>query len=103
MVCISAVGTTMGLTWPLLSLILDRSGVSSGLIGLSAASQSMSIFAVAPLAPRIVAKFGVLRTAIGAIVSATAMLALLPLHIDPYGWMPIRFLLGASVSLLFIA
>jgi MFS family permease len=103
MICISAVGTTMGLTWPLLSLILDSRRISSGLIGLSAASQSMAIFAVAPLAPRIVARFGVLRTALGAILSATVMLALLPLTIDPYGWMPIRFLLGASVSLLFIA
>lgn len=93
----------MGLTWPLLSLILDSRGFSSGLIGLSAASQSLSIFAVAPLAPRIVARFGVLRTATGAIAAAALMLALLPLHIDPYGWMPIRFLLGASISLLFIA
>jgi MFS family permease len=103
MICISAVGTTMGLTWPLLSLILDSRGVESGPIGLSAASQSLSIFAVAPLAPRIVAKFGVLHTAIGAILATAAMLVLLPLYIDPYGWMPIRFLLGASVSLLFIA
>jgi MFS family permease len=102
-ICISAVGTTMGLTWPLLSLILDSRGFSSGLIGLSAASQSLSIFAVAPLAPRIVARFGVLRTTTAAIAAAALMLALLPLHIDPYGWMPIRFLLGASVSLLFIA
>ncbi len=102
-VCISAVCTTMGLTWPLLSLILDNHGFGSGLIGLSAASQSLSIFAVAPLAPRVVARFGLLRTVSGAILSAALMLALLPLHIDPYGWMPIRFLLGASVSLLFIA
>jgi MFS family permease len=102
MICISAVGTTMGLTWPLLSLVLDSRGFSSGLIGLSAASQSLSIFAIAPLAPRIVARFGVLRTATGAIGTAALMLALLPLHIDPYGWMPVRFLLGASVTLLFI-
>jgi MFS family permease len=103
MICISAVGTTMGLTWPLLSLILDARGISSGLIGLSAASQSLSIFAVAPLAPRIVARFGVLRVVLVTIAATAGMLALLPLHVDPYGWIPIRFFLGASVSLLFIA
>ncbi|HWA44813.1 MAG TPA: MFS transporter [Hypericibacter adhaerens] len=103
MVCIASVGTTMGLTWPLLSLILDSRGVSSGLIGLSAASQALSVFAVAPLAPAVIARFGVLRVVTGAIVATAAMFALLPLHIDPYVWMPIRFLLGGSVGLLFIA
>jgi MFS family permease len=103
MVCISAVGTTMGLTWPLLSLILDKHGVSSGVIGLSAASQTMAIFAVAPVATRTIANYGLLRTISAALIGTVAMLALLPLQIDPYGWMPIRFLLGASVSFLVIA
>jgi hypothetical protein len=41
-VCTSAVGTTMGLMWPLLSLILDGQGVDGRMIGLSSATQSLA-------------------------------------------------------------
>lgn len=103
MICTSVVGTTMGLTWPLLALILDNRQVSSSLIGLSSASQSLAVLAVAPFAPRVIGQHGVVKVIAVCMVLAIISLAMLPLYVDVYFWFPIRLMLGASVSLLFIA
>ena len=94
---------TMGITWPLLALILHRQGLSDSLIGLSSASQSLAVFAAAPLAPRLIARAGLVRTIVASIAGVIAMLLLLPLTGNVYAWFPIRFLLGASASTLFLA
>ena len=99
----AVVAVTMGLTWPLLSLILKAQGVDDGLIGLSAASQMLSIIVVMPLAPRLMAWLGTVRLMAITIVLAVAMLLLLPTIPNVYAWFPIRFLLGASVELLLLA
>ena len=92
----------MGLTWPLLALILESQGVSSSLIGLSSASQSLAVFAAAPAAPRLILRFGMVRTLAGCVAVAVTALLLLPLYANVYAWFPIRFLLGASTMILFI-
>ena len=100
--CISIVGMMTGLTWPLLSLRLDAQGVDSRLIGFNAAAQALAIIVIAPLAPRLVGRLGVIRTLAACIVAAIASLLLLPLIPNVYAWFPIRFLLGAAVSTIFI-
>jgi MFS family permease len=100
--CTSVAGTAMGLTWPLLALILESQGVSSSLIGLSSASQSLAVFAAAPAAPRLILRFGMVRTLAGCVAVAVTALLLLPLYANVYAWFPIRFLLGASTMILFI-
>ena len=68
----STVGLTMGLTWPLLSLILEEQGTDSRLIGLSAATQSLAIVAFSPFAPRLMARLGVYRSIIASVAVAMA-------------------------------
>ena len=99
----STVGLTMGLTWPLLSLILEEQGTDSRLIGLSAATQSLAIVAFSPFAPRLMARLGVYRSIIASVAVAMAMLPLLALFRNVYVWFPIRFLLGAATTVVFIA
>jgi MFS family permease len=101
--CTSAAAVTMGITWPLLALILHGQGLSDSVIGLSSASQSLAVFAAAPLAPRLIARAGLVRSIIASIAGVIAMLLLLPLTGNVYAWFPIRFLLGASASTLFLA
>ena len=98
----AVVAVTIGLTWPLLSLILEAQGVDDGLIGLSAASQTFAIIVVIPLAPRLIAWLGSVRLMAISIAVATAMLLLLPAFPDVYAWFPIRFLLGGAVELLLL-
>lgn len=100
--CTSVVGTTMGLTSPLLSLILYRRGIDSQMIGLSAASQSLAVLAVSPFAPLLIGRLGMRRSAGVCIVIILAMLALLRLFENLDAWFALRFVLGAAVTTLFI-
>lgn len=101
--CTAVAGIAMGLTWPLLALVLQGQGVSGSLIGLSSATQSFAVFLVAPMAPRIIVRFGLVRTVLTCIMATLTTLLLLPLFPDVHAWFPIRLALGASTMLLFIA
>jgi MFS family permease len=102
-ICTSTVGTTMGLTWPLLALILDHQGIDSALIGLSAASQSLAVLVVSPLAPSLINRYGMVHTIGWCIAVILAALLLLPTLENVEAWFPIRFALGAGVAILQIA
>ena len=102
-VTVSVVAMTLGLTWPLLSLILESLGVSAMMIGLSSASQTIAVFAVLPLAPWLMARFGTVPLIACSIATIIVALVLLPAFPNVYAWFPIRFLLGAGIEVLFIA
>ena len=100
---VSIVAVTLGLTWPLLSLILESRGVGATMIGLSSASQTLAILFIMPLAPSILARFGTIgpiRVCIAVIIAA---LMLLPATSNLYAWFPIRFFLGMAIEILLIA
>ena len=102
-VTVSIVAVTMGLTWPLLSLILESRGVSSTMIGLSSASQTAALLLVMPLAPWIIARYGtirVIRVTIGIIILSLLLLPAVP---NVYAWFPIRFFLGMGIEMLLIS
>ncbi|MGE0118772.1 MAG: MFS transporter [Dongiaceae bacterium] len=101
--CAAVAGVASGMTWPVLALILDRQGYDATHIGLSSISQSISVFVVLPLAPRLLARWGFVRTTAAGIVGAVAMLLALPLFPDIYAWIPIRFILGASTVTFYTA
>jgi MFS family permease len=101
--CTAIAGMAMGITWPLLALILDRQGVSESLIGLSSASQSLAVFVAAPLVPRLLRRLGLAGCVLGSIGLVGAMMLLLPATSNVHAWFPIRFLLGAGATTLFIA
>jgi len=92
-----------GLTMPLLALVLDRQGVDAKLIGLSAASQSFAVFAVAPIAPRLLRRWGPARLMLRCIVVNIIAFLMLPLFDSLYAWFPLRFVIGAAGSTLWIA
>jgi MFS family permease len=101
--CTAIAGMAMGITWPLLALILHRQGVSESLIGLSSASQSLAVFLAAPLAPRLMRRVGLGGCVLGGIGVVALMMLVLPAILNVFAWFPIRFLLGAGASTLFIA
>lgn len=98
----AAACVTMGLTWPLLSLLLEAQGVGTTLIGLSAAVQSLAILGVAPATPRLVARLGSVRAVALSMAVTLAALLLLPAFPSVYAWFPLRFLLGAGTTVMFI-
>ena len=102
-ITVSIVAVTLGLTWPLLSLILEARGVGAAMIGISSASQTLAILFIMPLAPRILARFGTIRLIRAAIAVIIVALLLLPAVPNVYAWFPIRFVLGAAIEILLIA
>jgi MFS family permease len=102
--CIAAnttVTVTLGLSWPLLAIMLERQGVPAWLNGLSASGQMLAILAVAPLGPRLIGRLGTMRVLALGIVGMAAALALLPAFPNVWAWFPIRFCLGLAAELCF--
>ncbi len=102
-ITVSIVAVTLGLTWPLLSLILEARGVSATVIGLSTATQTLAVLLIMPLAPWLLVRFGtirLIRVSIGIMIIALLLLPAIP---NVYAWFPIRFLLGMAIEVLLIA
>ena len=93
---------TLGLTYPLLSLVLERQGVDSAMIGLNAAMAPLGLIVSAPLIPILVGRFGPWLVAMVCTLGAALMLFLLGATQNLWLWFPLRFLLGVSISGLFV-
>lgn len=97
----SAMTITLGLSWPLLAIVLERQGVPAWLNGLSASSQMVAILALAPLAPRLIGRFGTVPVMAMGIIGMVVALLLLPAFPNVWAWFPIRFMLGLCAELVF--
>ena len=92
-----------GLTMPLLSLVLHHQGVDATLIGLNTGAYFIAVFAVAPLATRLLRARGPALLMLASILATAVLLALLRAFPDVWLWFPLRFALGMAASFLWIA
>lgn len=97
-----AYGLTLGLTYPLLSLILEGQGYSSTMIGLNSAMTFVGVLASAPLIPMTVRRYGASRTMLGSIALTVTVLLALPALPNYWVWIGLRFLLGMVINVLFV-
>lgn len=91
-----------GLTYPLLSFILERQGTPSGLIGLSAAMTPTGFIVSAPFIPALSHRVGAARLAILCSILAALSLIAIAWTQDIWAWMPLRFLLGVFANPLYV-
>ncbi|TIR65416.1 MAG: MFS transporter, partial [Mesorhizobium sp.] len=91
-----------GLSYPLLSFILQRQGVSPAVIGLSAAMTPVGFILSSPLIPGLARRFGAGRTALICAGLSALVLALIGWTQDVYLWFPLRFLVGAVTNPLYV-
>ncbi|MGH6719355.1 MAG: MFS transporter [Alphaproteobacteria bacterium] len=91
-----------GLVWPLLSFRLEAMGYSGGAIGLSTAAQALAIILIAPLAPRLARRVGVVRLMLVAVVGAAVVLAAMAAWPSYGAWLVLRFALGIAIEILFV-
>jgi MFS family permease len=91
-----------GLTYPLLSFILERQGTISGLIGLSAAMTPLGFIVSAPFVPALERRVGAARLAILCSILAALALIAIALTQEVWAWMPLRFLLGFFANPLYV-
>jgi MFS family permease len=99
---VSVFAISQGLSYPLLSFILQREGVSPALIGASAAMTPLGFIISSPLIPWMSRKFGAGRLAVGCAGAAALVLALIALVHDVWWWFPLRFLLGFAANPLYV-
>ncbi len=99
---ISAVGIAIGLGLPLLSIILEKRGISSTLIGLNAAMAGVASMVAAPITTKIAHTCGVARTMMFAVLIA-AISAIGFYYADAFWmWFPLRFTFHGATTTLFI-
>ncbi|CDZ27726.1 MFS transporter [Neorhizobium galegae] len=99
---ISAVGIAIGLGLPLLSIILEKRGISSTLIGLNAAMAGIASMVAAPITTKIAHDCGVARTMMFAVLVA-AISAIGFYYAEAFWmWFPLRFTFHGATTTLFI-
>lgn len=98
----AAFGFMLGLSSPLLSLILESRNVGSSMIGLNGAVASLGFLASAPLILVLVRKLGIIRFIATTVIISTVSLLLLRAIDDLAVWFALRFMLGAATSGLFV-
>ena len=87
---------TIGLTYPLLSFILESQGYSESAIGLNAAATPLGVLIASPLYPRLVRRFGTWQVAIACLLVVSAVLLLMGLTGGFVAIMLLRFTLGLA-------
>ncbi|MCA1403121.1 MFS transporter [Ensifer sp. IC3342] len=99
---ITAVGIAIGLGLPLLSIIMEKRGIPSTLIGFNSAMAGFASMAAAPFTTKFAHRHGVAPTMLLAIVFA-AVSALGFFYITNFWlWFPLRVIFHGAITVLFI-
>ena len=102
---IAAVGVfslTIGLSYPLFSLILEQMGLPAALIGLNAAMTPLGILVSAPVIPEVARRVRGDVLAIVSVLAVSGLLILMGSLRDPLIWLGLRFLLGVAINTLYV-
>ena len=99
----AVVNLVYGITFPLLALVLDAQGVSKTLIGLSTMAQAVAVLAIAPWAPGLMRRYPPSRVMQAASVALAVLFIIAGLIPNVWFWFPLRFLIGAFTSMLWIS
>ncbi|MER8904581.1 MFS transporter [Mesorhizobium sp. M0772] len=99
---VTVFAVAQGLTYPLLSFILERQGTTPGLIGLSAAMTPLGFIVSSLFTPALVRRVGAARFAVVCSILAATVLIAIAWTQDVWAWMPLRFLLGFFANPLYV-
>ncbi len=99
---ITVFGLAFGMTYPLLSLILESRGVSADMIGINSAMMPIGVLLFSSVIPVASARFGSRNVAIAAALSSAALTISFKVFDDLAAWFVIRLLMGMSISTLFV-
>lgn len=96
------VGLSIGLFPALLALNVDARGYATSLNGMLAALHGVAGLCVAPFVPRLMARFGGLRTYVAASVAAAVMVSLFVVFQEIEVWFVLRFILGLCLGVQWV-
>jgi MFS family permease len=98
----AAYGMGMGLTLPLLSLILERMGEPGSVNGLNLATAGLASLVVTPHMPKAMAWLGAAEFLSLALVVAAGSLVAIYFVPGLWLWFPVRFILSSGLNALFV-
>ncbi|MEL6314365.1 MAG: MFS transporter [Pseudomonadota bacterium] len=92
--CTTIFALTIGLTYPLLSFVLERAGYSETAIGINAAMTPIGIVVASPFYPRIIRRFGAWQVAATCLAASGTLVLAMSLTEIYALLLVLRFLLG---------
>ena len=99
---IGVFGVTLGITYPLLTLLLEQRGVSSSVIGVNGAMTPLGMVLSAPLIPRLLRVVSPWTAMVTASVAMAVLLGALASFDDLALWFVVRFVIGYCAVTMFI-
>ncbi|MGE0240500.1 MAG: MFS transporter [Parvibaculaceae bacterium] len=98
---ITVFGFAFGLMFPLLSLVMEKNGVSPKVIGYNTAMQPLGMLVAAFIVPHLTRRFGTKPVAIGAALLTATLILTYPFLPIFWGWFAMRLIQGFAVAILF--
>jgi len=99
---ISVVGTAIGLSFPLLSLLMEQRGIAASVIGANTAVAGIAAMAVVPFVTPIARKLGVVNAMMVFIVVSIACLMGFYVTDNLPAWFVMRFIFSCAITAIFI-
>ena len=99
---ITAVGIAIGLGLPLLSIILEKRGIASTMIGLNSAMAGLAAMAAAPISTKLAHSWGVAPTMLWAVLLASISSLGFYYAEQFWMWFPLRIVFHGATTTLFI-
>lgn len=99
---ITVFGLAFGMTYPLLSLILESRGVSPDMIGINSAMMPIGVLLFSSVIPVVSRRFGTRNVGIAAALATSVLMISYKIFDDLAAWFVIRLLMGMSISTLFV-
>ncbi|HEY4191669.1 MAG TPA: MFS transporter [Mesorhizobium sp.] len=99
---VTVFGVAQGLSYPLFTFLMQKQGMSSGAIGLSAAMTPLGLMTSALFVPALVRLLGARGLAVGCATAAATLFLFVGLTQNWLAWYPARFLIGLAVNPLYI-
>lgn len=100
--CMGVCGLALGLSYPLFSLVLAAAGVDEFRNGVSGAMTGLGILVSTFAVPGLLRRLGTRRSLLLGLIGTAACLALAPACGPSAAWLPLRFILGCCINVVFI-
>ena len=101
--CAALAGCGFGLLMPLVALNLEAMTGSAAIVGTNAAAAALSTLLATPLIPALMARTPPRQTVVICALITAAGFVLFPAMPDPLVWFGLRFVMGLSVTIIFVA
>lgn len=99
---VGGVGISVGMSFPLLTFLLEREGFGASLIGINSAMSSLGIFVIGLYTARVLVRHGAFLLIIAATTIGAGSLIALPLIDHAIAWFVLRFSLALGMGFIWL-